>query len=114
MEVHWSLAFRNRNAIKMAARLLHYRDGNFQAVLDLQTGSFEIGRSKKCDFVLDNPTVSRHHFRLKIGDDEKVTDEQTQRGLFCIRIAARNRPSHRDWAAGSPTHNRLPGAVTSD
>ncbi len=51
--------------------------------VELPDGQYLIGRSAKCDIVVDEPRVSRRHAQLEVeGTDVHVVDLQSRNGIF--------------------------------
>ena len=68
----------------MKAQLLHYRNGIFEAIHEIVSGSCEVGRDPSCDISIDSPTLSRNHFSLTIEEDGKVKlrDRDAENGTY--------------------------------
>jgi DNA-binding NtrC family response regulator len=64
-------------------RVLLVIDGAALQVMPLPgTGTLTIGRSSKCDVVIDSGSVSRHHANLSVGNEIEIEDVGSSNGTF--------------------------------
>lgn len=56
-------------------------DGRQQA-FDVETGSYTLGRSADCDITVDDPSISRHHANLTVGDALVLEDADSVNGTL--------------------------------